>query len=610
MPFDTISATMRGPLATATLGTLKTYFTAHQHNPSGDHWNALGDIATTLEAMADGTCEPRVFLSAIDPGVGKSQTTLHFARALLASQDHRGIGMIVCVGRIAEAEAMAQALADHRDRLAVLTGDDTANALGCADPTTAQLLITTQQRIERNADGKDFADVAAFRFNGTVRQVRVWDEAWLPGLVVSVDHDEIAALLKPARRVSQDFRDGLRAFAAELEASQTGSLIDVPDWPRLYGVTLQDILEATSGGRGGLRDDERAAATGVFTLAGRTAAVWKDNRTGSAFLSYRETLPKDLAPLLVLDASGRVRQTYADMIDHRGLVPLRAAVKDYGPLTVHHWKMAGSKTAFGKQGAELVRGIAETIMTKATERWLVVVHKRGGKVRDVEAALRKSIPAAVGSLVSIITWGNHMATNDYADVGNLILAGTLFMRPSHYVGLTHLAQDRPTAGGFAPDADVRKTTEGEHANFVLQAICRGRVRKSADEKCLPMDAYIIAAPSSGIAGALPAIFPRCSVVAWRPTTQTVASGKLKEAIAFVRARIAAGATWVGLAEVRTALRMNDGSFKTTVMASPLWAATLQALALVDCAGPRKARGLAHSVGIREGSQTPKKVRSP
>lgn len=600
MPFDTTAsttvATVRGPLTVATLGTLRAYFNTQQHCPSAAHWDALGDIATTLEGMADGTCNSQVFLSAIDPGVGKSQTTLHFARALMASPDHSHVGMIVCVGRITEAVTMAHALAAHRDRLAVLTGDDTANVLGRSDPTSAQVLITTQQRIERATEGKDFAGVAAFHFDGEARQVRVWDEAWLPGMVVSVDHDELAALLKPARKVSQDFRDGLRAFAAVLEDSQTGSLIDVPDWLQLYGVTLPDLLDALPGGNTGLRDDERAAATSIFTLAGRTAGVWKDNHSGSAFLSYRETLPKDLAPLLVLDASGRVRQTYADMANHRGLVPLRAAVKDYAPLTVHHWKTGGSKTAFGKRGAELVKGIADTIMTKPTERWLVVAHMRGSKVGDVERAIRKSIPAGVGSNVAIITWGTHVATNEYADVGNLVLAGTLFMRPSHYVGLTHLAQDRPTAGGFATTEEVRKTTQGEHANFVLQAICRGRVRKSDDDKCLPMDAYVIAASTSGIAAALPSIFPGCTVVDWRPITQTTASGKLKDAINYVRGRIATGDTWVGLAAVRAELGMNSTSFKATVTASPLWAAAMKAMALVDCAGPRNAKGLGISVG--------------
>src|ERR1700758_2172376 len=94
--------------------------------------------------------------------------------------------------------------------------------------------------------------------------------------------------------------------------------------------------------------------------------------------------------------------------------------------------------------------------------------------------------------VSFIPWGNHVATNEYVDVPDLILAGTLFMKPSHYVALTHLAQDRPTDAGFAPDDAVERTTLGEHANLILQAVCRGRVRKSNGAQCLPMDAYLIA----------------------------------------------------------------------------------------------------------------------
>jgi hypothetical protein len=44
-------------------------------------------------------------------------------------------------------------------------------------------------------------------------------------------------------------------------------------------------------------------------LSGKTVSVRRDGAYGNTMLDYRETLPQGLAPLVVLDASGRVRST-------------------------------------------------------------------------------------------------------------------------------------------------------------------------------------------------------------------------------------------------------------------------------------------------------------
>ena len=62
---------------------------------------------------------------------------------------------------------------------------------------------------------------------------------------------------------------------------------------------------------------------------------------------------------------------------------------------------------------------------------------------------------------------------------------------------------------------------GEHANDILQALCRGAVRKSAGDTCPVCHAYIIASVRSGIPQALPLIFPDCRVNQWMPKRQTL-----------------------------------------------------------------------------------------
>ena len=75
--------------------------------------------------------------------------------------------------------------------------------------------------------------------------------------------------------------------------------------------------------------------------------------------------------------------------------------------------------------------------------------------------------------------------------------------------------------------------------MLLQAICRGRVRKLDGDRCLPMYAYVIAAPISRIPAALVSIFPGCTVRRWDPLGFKL-TGHIKAAVEYVQAAFASG----------------------------------------------------------------------
>ena len=127
---------------------------------------------------------------------------------------------------------------------------------------------------------------------------------------------------------------------------------------------------------------------------------------------------------------------------------------------------------------------------------------------------------------------NHHATNKFGDVPNVILAGTLFYRPSYYEALARLVADRRPAQGAIDDATFDDVMLGEHRHLVLQALCRGSLRRCQGAECARCNAYIIATTRSGIPAALREIFPECRVVRWQPV-QKALSGKVKEAAEFV-----------------------------------------------------------------------------
>ena len=251
------------------------------------------------------------------------------------------------------------------------------------------------------------------------------------------------------------------------------------------------------------------------------------------------------------------------MEQQRGsVVRLTPATKNYEPLTIHTWQTSGSKSGFGKNGDALSKGIADTILTKPDERWLVVVHKPGGRVRDVDQAIRKHLRDNLGDRLATITWGNHMATNAHADVPNVILAGTLFMKDSFYTALTHLAQNRAVEPGLVSPEEVKRRLCEENKRILY---CRhyvvARVRKSdGDNNAWPMSAYVIASPRSGIPQDLATIFPGCRVVAWRPNRKAL-RGNLKRAVEYVGKVFGEGAEKVTYGDMREALKMTPNKFR-------------------------------------------------
>jgi hypothetical protein len=560
------------------LRSLRAFFDASDHDPSREHWTALWAIASTMERMINGECPAKVFLSPVDPGVGKSQTCAAFAKALVSSAEHRDAGMLISVHTIAEAIAMATNLEDIKHSLCVLTSDDKANALGGAEANDAQVLITTQQRLGRLTEDRPFSAVKAFYFHGAPRVCRVWDESLLPGSAIVISADDLIGMGSRLRGLSPTLVAAIYEFASGLLNTEDGAAVDVPDFTASCGVSMFDLmayLAADNGTEARRRDREVALALSVVN--GRLVRVRRDGLNGSALLTYREELPYDLLPMLVLDASGRVRETYALWQASRNVIEtLPAAARDYSPLTVKTWKQSGSKSGWEKNSDRLLAGIVATIESKPDETWLVVVHKPNGRIGDVEKALQAKLPADVMGRVAVTTWGRHTGSNEWRDVSSVILAGTLFYPDSHLTALHHLCADIPVERGLVSQHEVNQTARGEHRHLILQAICRGRVRRSNGNQCLPMTAYIIASAKSGIPAELDRIFPGCYVESWSPL-RVEAKGKLEAAIGYLETAFEGGRTEVSYSEVYQALELDKANFNRRVAKTDDWRAAVVGL---------------------------------
>ena len=409
----------------------------------------------------------------------------------------------------------------------MLTSDTELNALGCGRPARARVLFTTHSMVEKRCEGRRFSEVAALHYRGSPREVRIWDEAILPGQTLTISRDTLASLLKPLRGHYPALTEAIDDLVTKLKTEQDGTLSWLPDLGEQHGVDLNDALRVVDGGP----SEQAAAVEALWFLFGKCVTIRRDGAYGNTMLDYRDTLPDDIKPLLALDASARVRTVYRFWEDRRGGITfLPEAVKRYDAHTIHVWKVAGSKSGFKKDGHRLVEGIASTIRSKPDEEWLVVHHKTGIKM-DFETEVRTLLQDD-GRGVHFLHWGAHDATNKFAHVPNVILAGTLFLPTSYYEALGRLASGHPSARGPFADEDTRKVTLGEHHHLILQALCRGAVRRCVGGGCPPTDTYVIASRGSGIPQSLAAIFPGARMVPWRPVAKAL-RGKVAEAVAFI-----------------------------------------------------------------------------
>jgi len=537
-------------------------------------WSALADLTVALEAMAHGDAPAKFFLSSLDPGVGKTQTVTHFVDTLLSQPSYSGVGVVICVARLSEIGGLIDDMAIPFDNLAVVTSDATLNALGKSTaPNAAQVLITTQQMIEKRLNAGSFGDAEMFFYEGKPRAIRIWDESFLPGQTVTLNADDLAFILRVLTPLSLELRSTVKDIFNTVDGLPDGTAYEVPDFVSRHGIDLNEVLGLVESERDNgerlFREDQRLILSSLWFLTGKLVTVRKDGARGNTVLDYRDTLPDDLAPMVILDASGRVRETYRDIEESRGtLVRLKTAAKRYDNLTVHLWNTGGGKQSFKTNGDKLVAGIAKTIDTKPGERWLVVTHRTDNNVGDVEKQVRALINTPSGN-VAFITWGQHMATNEHVDVPNVILAGTLFYRPSFYEALKRLAAGRAASQGAVTREELERVMVGEHAHAILQALCRGAVRRSDGEHCQPCDAYIIASVRSGIGKALPGVFPGCDLRRWKPIERTL-TGDIKAAVEMIEtwATTAKAGDVLPFKAVSKALKLTNRDLKDNVRRHP------------------------------------------
>ena len=469
-------------LSIETIAKVREFFnTKTHHRPSEKMYQALEDIALILEKMVSGEVDSKIYLSSLAPGIGKTQTICFFLNLLLKDERYRDQGILIGLSTYDEIESYIERMGVDKSNMAILTSDKKLNALGNSNQDEAQVLFTTQQRMDiKLKQYENFSKAHEFYYKGKPRQIRIWDESFLPGKPITTRRDDLLFLIGALRRTHQDLAVELdELLNVVLMAAQDETLINLPDLKERHGLSLNELTGLLK--KQGRTQTEIGNAGNFWFLLGKAVSVRKDGLMGSTALSYEETMPDDISPLLVLDASGNCRATYAEMVSHRNnVVRLKTADKDHSDLEVHHWITGGGKSSFHKRSDEYVEGIANTINKDPKKSWLIIIHK---DIENLEDRIKSLLEYVDLSKIHFITWGNHRATNKYAEVDRVILAGTLYYSTSQYESLGRLAAGRLPEDGEYPKSSINRIALGELKHVILQGACRGAVRLCRGSKC-------------------------------------------------------------------------------------------------------------------------------
>ena len=542
---------------------LRARFATFGHSPSEEHWKGLAEIARELEAMALGEARREFTYSALPTGMGKTSAIMEFTRIILNDPTYADVGIIIFLNQLSQIGSLVEQMELKPHQFAVFVGKSRPefNAMGrCSGVVQkdwpkarrlAQVLFVTQQKLSRLPPFLQSFD-KLFRYHANAdatprpRSVRIWDEAIMPA-------EPLAISAKDARTFAGTLFKFGHTEAAERLRDWLEAKVDGKSWvttvPSLttYLKLTTDPLTSFEGEDEIWSDDTLGSK--LLALSGRDVRVHSDACLGETVISYRDFLPFDLAPLLILDASGSLRLVYRLWKKGRGGIrELPSPGKTYRNLTIKHWNRSAGKAAYrrGQNQDDLAEGVFRAFrMLPLEEKMLVLTHKEGitdkahgeeiKPYANLELGIRSKVRAWGGKQaedrLSFITWGKHMASNEFANIRHVAVVGLL-----QYSQAVNAAYYRAAFGASADrevsNEEINDLRMGEIAHHLFQGVGRGAVRKAVDGDvpagCVLWIVFSTYKHTMWVPpDVLSHVFPGATVETWEPLGVELKGGNLK-----------------------------------------------------------------------------------
>lgn len=526
---------------------------------------AFDSLIKTMDEGFRGLLKPAFYLSPIDTGMGKSLCIKSFLKALVINGSIHNSGILICLQTKAEIESFIEDCKLEKRLFSVLVYNDPLNDKGRGEAGRGEVpVLFTTHKMVRSRCVTSFAEAKDFFYKGKPRKLRLWDESLLPAEPVSFSIDMLASIAAPLRPHEPQFVKDLDYFLNEVRWKEGGCVIV----PKHLAKTADYILMNEGIGWRKLSDEQIAVLQQISDCPEVALRISYSRQTGKALAGVISELPADLAPAIIFDASGRLKDTYNLWEQHRGnLVWLRPATNDYSNVTVNLWKTKSGRGALEEEevGRGIFRQVAKLIETKPDEKWLLISFKADAELDildEVHSYLSEETSAKVE--LEYVHWGRHFAVNDYADIKNVIIIGSWLYSDSAYKSLYHAAAGIPAGENDKEAISLLRKSEFK-ANF-LQAFMRGHGRRSVNGKAGECTAHVIVSNSPNPEPLIAEALPGCKIVEWSPIPK-VLTGQVKQVADYLLAQKEVGVGTITKIAVTEALGIKKKQRLTAILQS-------------------------------------------
>jgi hypothetical protein len=498
-------------------------------------YKAFSVLEEKMKEGLSSLLKPAFYILSADAGSGKSTTVHKFIRQW-KSEGFWGDGsIIVFLATFNEIDSYIHGCGLAEGDYACISSDEKYNGYGLGRHRAgkAKILFTTHEQARRRiAEMGGFEAADLFYYRGRPRPLRLWDEGLDAARPVTFSLNSLDALpaalsgVKGGRKLIAALRP-LRLAEEQLKVGFTFTI--PPELGELAGNMALNLKGAV------VPQYVIKTLEGLSALAGQPAILREDSREGFVFVGIGQPLPDDLAPLIVLDASARLRPSYRYWADRcSNVISLPPATADYSSMELHWWnKGAGKSVLANPVERECIVAAAADLLNSNDEEWLVIHQKA---VQPYATRPAYCVASEIrGRLhnegrVTFVHWGRHLASNEHRHIRNVLIIGG-----NHYPQQSYEAIYAAAAGRLdnINDQAVRHISAFEFAHHVYQAACRSNLRNMDHETAGQAKVFLICSNAAGKRQAIEQAFPNCAVHDWTPVPRkrTKKEQKVIDAIA-------------------------------------------------------------------------------
>lgn len=477
---------------------------------------AFSLLGKEIREGIEGRLKPAIHVISADAGTGKTKELQDRLREWKA-YGFPGDGAIIFGRTLEEIDPIvAGAGLDHAD-YAVFTSDEKYKIYGAgrgAANRVPALFVTQVMARKMMLIAGGFEAVAEFRYHGRVRALRAWDEGFAAAVGAVFELVDLHSLPSAFKALPRADRDMLWALVQNCAEPVAGLAIDIP-------LSIIDTVDRVL--KGNLKVAEAAKRTleALGKLAGSRAYLRGNDEAGWKFLGSGQSLPADIMPLIVLDASARLTSRYKQLPAHgMNVVELEPALLEYDRVVVHWCNLPAGKTALrnAAQRGVIYGTMAALVNSKAAEDFLIVIAKDACGGGDGPVTMPKELHALLTDpdRVRVTSWGRHIGTNEYRDIPNIIIVSAYNYGDDGYDALALAASGR--RDGIVSKEERREEAASAFMHNVYQAVCRSRVRQREGASAGAANVYLITKDSEQRREQIMRAFPGCSIDVWMPAT--------------------------------------------------------------------------------------------